>query len=77
VEDQLHGRREARIVGLSITAVYVCMLLAAWGLFVMPLQIATASFALPFVATLILSSHRFLGSRASNLNRPIAARLIQ
>jgi hypothetical protein len=30
-EDRMEGRREARIVGLGITAVYVCMLLAAWG----------------------------------------------
>jgi hypothetical protein len=27
----MDGRREARIVGLGITAVYVCLLLAALG----------------------------------------------
>ena len=27
----MDGRREARLFGLSITAVYVCLLLAAWG----------------------------------------------
>lgn len=30
-EDRMDGRVEARIVGLSITAVYVCLLFAAWG----------------------------------------------
>jgi hypothetical protein len=29
--DLMDGRREARIVGLGITAVYVCLLLAALG----------------------------------------------
>ena len=31
LEGRMDGRREARIVGLGITAVYVCLLLAALG----------------------------------------------
>ena len=31
LEARMDGRREARIVGLGITAVYVCLLLAALG----------------------------------------------
>jgi hypothetical protein len=38
----------------------------------MPLQIATASIALLFAAVLMLSSHRFVDSRASMLNSAIA-----
>ena len=40
----------------------------------MPLQIATASFALLFIAVLVLSSHRFVDSRASDLNAAVATR---
>jgi hypothetical protein len=39
----------------------------------MPLQIATASFALLFAAVLMLSSHRFVDARASNHNPAVAA----
>jgi len=43
----------------------------------MPLQIATASFALLFATVLMLSSHRFVDSRASILNPAVAARGLQ
>jgi hypothetical protein len=39
----------------------------------MPLQIATASFALLFAAVLMLSSHRFVEDRAAILNAAISA----
>jgi hypothetical protein len=47
------------------------------GLFIMPLQIATASFALLFAATLMLGSRQFVDSRASNLNPVVIARPIR
>jgi hypothetical protein len=71
---------DARKLGLSLWVLRPCMF-ACFSLhwaqrreYKMPLQIATACFALLFVAVLMLSSHRFVDSRASNLNPAVATR---
>lgn len=65
----MDGREEARIVGLGITAMYVCLLMAAFaGARQMPLQLVTASFALLFAALLILSSDWFVDTHLANLD---------
>ena len=70
----MDGPREAWIVGLGITAVFVCLLFAAMALHKMTPQMATASFTVVFAAMLVLISHQFVDSRASNSNPAAATR---